>query len=61
MDVFLGPGGFQRLGNLVGAGGGLPAAADALQPLNGLLHRHPLQQAGDTLEIAVTAPTTWTD
>ena len=46
---------FQRLGDLVRAGGGLSAAADALQPLDGLVHRHAPQQAGDTLQVAVAA------
>lgn len=50
----------QCLGQLVRTGGGLAAAADALHPLDGLLHRHPLQQHGDALKVAA-APAHYLD
>ena len=45
----------QGLGQLVGAAGGLPAALDALQLGDGLLRGHILDQAANTLQIAVAA------
>ena len=45
----------QGFGQLVGTAGGLPAALDALKPLNGLLRGHSGHQAGDALQVAVAA------
>ena len=46
---------FQRSGELVGAGGGLEAAVDALQPVDDLVDVHALNQAANALKIAVAA------
>ena len=40
---------------LVGTGGGLEAAADALQPGDDILHLHADHQLADALKVAVTA------
>ena len=45
----------QRSGQLVGAGGRLAAAADALQPRDGVLCLHALYEAGDALGVAGAA------
>ena len=46
----------QGLGQLVGTGGGLVAAGDADQFVDGVLHRHAIKQAAKGLEVAGTAP-----
>ena len=46
---------FQGPGQLIGAGGGLHAALDALDALDGLSCVHPLDQRSDSLQIAVAA------
>jgi len=43
------------MAQLIRAAGRLPAAADTLQPGNGVLGLHPLDQAGDPLEVAMAA------
>ena len=52
---FLCQGDLEGLGQLVGTGGGLVAAADALDLLDGILGPHPLHQAGHPLAVAVAA------
>ena len=44
----------EGMAQLIRAAGRLPAAADTLQPGNGVLGLHPLDQAGDPLEVAKT-------
>ena len=46
---------YQRFGELVGAGGLLHAAADALQAGNDLVHRHSFDELGHALRVAVAA------
>ena len=46
----------QGLGDLVGTGGLLHAAADALHAPHRLLRGHALQQGGHALEISIAAP-----
>ena len=51
----------QGLGDLVGTGGLLHAAADALHAPHRLLRGHALQQGGHALEISIAAPSAFTD
>ena len=47
--------GLECLCQLVGAGSGFEAAANALHTVNGILHLHAAQQMGDSLQVAVAA------
>ena len=46
---------FQSDGQLIGAAGGLAAAADAAQTLDRLLNAHTLNELGNALEVTVAA------
>ena len=46
---------FQCLGQLVGAGGGLEAAAYAFQTLDDFFDRHPFHQPANALRVAIAA------
>ena len=46
---------FQSDGELVGAAGGLAAAADAAQTLDSLLNAHALDELGNALQVTVAA------
>ena len=47
--------GFEGGGELIRAGCGLEAAADALQAGNGVFRLHSFHQSGNTLQIAIAA------
>ena len=48
-------GGFQSLRQLIGAGGGLHAALDALDTGDDVVNVHPFHQLADALQVAVAA------